>query len=145
MSATFDLEACREMLKLTPEEVRDRLKGGEVRERVQYEGIKGVTQYYNAEVFPGRVYVSDKRVEMVYVPQRALQDITAKEIKSLIKGRTKSLRSRAGKEYTHVVDADDGVAFSADKDEVVILEVFPPRSFKKYEEEIYEDPGEFIR
>lgn len=145
MSARFDMSACQEMLKLSPDEVAERLKGGEVRERVQYEGIKGVTQYYNADVFPGRVYVSDKRVEMVYVPRTALRDVTAKEIASHIKGRTKSLRSRAGKEYTHIVDANDGVAYSTDDDEVVILEVFPPRPFKEYEEEIYEDPGEFIR
>lgn len=145
MSVPFDLDECRAMLELSPDEVKERLAGGEVRERVQYEGIKGVTQYYNPDVFPGRVYVSEERVEMVYVPRTALQDVTAKEIKSHIKGRTKSLRSRAGKEYTHVVDADDGVAYSTDDDEVVILEVFPPRKFKQYEEDIYEDPGEFIR
>jgi hypothetical protein len=55
------------------------------------------------------------------------------------------MRSRAGKEYTHTVYPTEGVAFSADGDEVVILEVFPPRTLDAYLKEIYEDPGPFIR
>lgn len=148
MAARFDLAASRELLKLSPARVRDRLdiEHGETHHGASYEGLKDLTQYYNAAAFPGRVYVSGERVEMVYIPHgSALADTTVKELRSALKGKSKSLRSRAGKEFDHMVYPADGVAFSCEDDELRFVEVFPPRPLEAYLDEIYRDPGPFTR
>lgn len=148
MPARFDLAASRAMLNLSPAGVRDRLdiEHGETHRDVSYEGLQGLTQYYNPAKFPGRVYVSSERVEMVYIPHgSALADTTVKELRSALTGKSKDLRSRAGKEFDHIVYATDGVAFSREDDELRFVEVFPPRPLQAYLDEIYRDPGPFTR
>jgi len=148
MTAKFDLAESKKLLGLSDEALRKALDiaNGETRERVGYEGLSGLTQYYNPEKFAGRVYVGDGEVQMIYVPAgAALEGLTPKELKKKLKGSGKELRSRAGKEYTHYVFADQGVAYSSDGDDIQIIEVFPPRAHKAYLAEIYEDPGPFKR
>ena len=148
MPATFDLSAARALLKLSPARVRDRLdiERGETHKDVTYEGLPNLTQYYNPAAFPGRVYVSDARVEMVYIPHGpALADTTVKELRRSLTGKSKELRSRAGKEFGHIVYPTDGVAFSCEDDELRFVEVFPPRTLQAYLDEIYRDPGPFTR
>ena len=47
--------------------------------------------------------------------------------------------------FNHHVHAEQGVAYSADGDEVAFVEVFRPRSLAEYERDIYRDPGLFIK
>jgi len=147
MAARFDLKEAREMLGRPFATVRESLEdGGEYRGQARYEGLEGVEQVYNKEKFAGRVYGRDGRVEVIYVPGgSALADTTVKELSSGMKGKGKEMRSRAGKEFTHVVYAEEGLAFSAEGDELGFVEVFRPRPLKQYLEDIYRDPGPFTR
>lgn len=146
---TLDLDACRALLELTDAQVRARLQidgAGETHEGVQYEGIVGVTQYYNPDAFAGRVYVRGDRVEIVYVPSGpALAGVTRADLDAPAGGEPAALRSRAGKEYVHYAHPEQGLAYSAEGDDVLFVEVFRPRSLEAYEAEIYRDPGPFTR
>lgn len=142
----FDLKACEAMLELTAEQVEMRLEieGGETDRR--YEGLEGLSQYYNPAVFPGRVYVGSERVEMVYVPSGpALAGVTRGELEECAGTQPTLLRSRAGKEYVHYSHPEQGIAYSSEGDKVRFVEIFRPRSLDAYKAEIYRDPGPFIR
>ena len=148
MTANFDLAASRALLEMTEAGVRRELDAdhGEVRDDVAYEGLEGVTQLYNRDRFAGRVYLRDGRVAIVYVPHGpALSRTSVKQLIRGLHGKRKEMRSRAGKEFTHVVYAEDGIAFSADHDDLQFVEVFRPRSLKDYLAQVYRDPGPFIR
>ena len=56
-----------------------------------------------------------------------------------------TLRSRTGADSQLRVYPERGVAYATDGSSVEILEVFPPTTLDRYQAEIYEDPGEFIR
>lgn len=136
------------MLELTAEQVKMRLEtaGGETHRGVSYEGLEGLSQYYNPAVFGGRVYVGSERVEIVYVPSGpALAGITRGELEKSAGTQPTILRSRAGKEYVHYVHPEQGIAYSSEGDRVRFVEVFRPRSLDAYQAEIYRDPGPFIR
>lgn len=148
MSAAFSLEACREVLGLQPQELLARLDlaNAEVREGLRYEGMSGLTMYYNPERFAGRIYVREGKVAIVYVPSgEELRKTSPVELARQLHGKPADLRSRAGKEFTHHVYAEQGVAFSDDDEAIRFVEVFPPRSLDAYKREIYRDPGPFIR
>ena len=116
----FDLKACEAMLELTAEQVEKRLEieGGETDRR--YEGLEGLSQYYNPAVFPGRVYVGSDRVQMVYVPSGpALAGVTRGDLEKSAGTEPTLLRSRAGKEYVHYVHPEQGIAYSSEGDQVV--------------------------
>ena len=144
----FDLAASRAVLDLPEDEVRHKLggPGGETEANVRYEGLDGVTMYYNPAVLPARVYVRDGRVQMVYVPSgSALDGLTPADLERQLVSKGIRLRSRAGKRFGHHVFAEDGVAYSSDRHGVRFVEVFPPRSHEAYVSEIYREPGRFIR
>lgn len=147
MSAAFDLDECRALLDLPLERVLKTLglRASDGNEDVAYEGLEGVTHYYNPDRFPGRVYVRDGRVVMIYVPGAALSDVDPSELARAAHGEPEELRSRAGKEYAHEVYAEDGLAFSSDGESLAFLEVFPPQSSAEYRANIYRDPGPFTR
>jgi len=112
----------------------------------RYEGLEHVTHYYNPSVSPARVYVSDGRVQMVYVPSgAAVAETTPSEIDAQIGGRGHRLRSRTGKTANQYVQAERGVAYSEDEGRVQFVEIFPPRSLEAYLKDIYRDPGPFTR
>ena len=144
----FDLPAWQQWLGLSEAEVRQRLatEGGEVDPDRRYEGLEHVTHYYNPSVSPARVYVSDGRVQMVYVPSgAAVAETTPSEIDAQIGGRGHRLRSRTGKTANQYVQAERGVAYSEDEGRVQFVEIFPPRSLEAYLKDIYRDPGPFTR
>jgi hypothetical protein len=55
------------------------------------------------------------------------------------------LRSRAGKQFLQRIFASKGVAFSARRggDELLLVEVFTPRTLEEYMGSLYDDPGRF--
>ena len=136
------------MLELTADQIEMQLEtdGGETHRGVRYEGLEGLSQYYNPAVFPGRVYVGSDGVEMVYVPSGpALAGVTRGDIEKGAGTQPTLLRSRAGKEYVHYAHPEQGIAYSSEGDQVRFDEIFRPRSLDAYEAEIYRDPGPFIR
>jgi hypothetical protein len=128
---TFDEAAQR--LDLSDDNVEDGL---------QYEGLKGMTMAHNPERHPGRFYFRDGRLAMLYV---AKPDVDAGTLERELGEPDVTLRSRAGKGYAHHVYADRGIAYSSRGDDVAFVELFSPTSVERYEQEIYEDPGAFIR
>ncbi len=100
----------------------------------EYESLDGLTSLENPAVFPGTLYLLDGAVELVYLGEDAVSGITPAKIEDEVKGRPARLRSRAGKKASTYVHADDGVAYSAEGDEVHYIEVFRPRTRKEYED-----------
>lgn len=149
MTISFDLAAAHALLGLSEEDVRERLGAtdGNVRREVAYERLKDVTEIYRPETFPGRIYLRNGSVELVYVPYGpALDGLTSADLEAELGKEGEQLRSRAGKTFTHYVHAQQGVAYTADSDDAVeFVEVFGPRTLEAYRADIYEDPGDFIR
>jgi hypothetical protein len=129
-------------LSLDDAKRRLELSDDELERDVPYEGLTGLTLAHNPE-HPGYFYFRDGELAMLHV-----EEPTGLDLGSLLESLGEPdarLRSRAGKRFTDHVWADRGVAVSTDGNEIAFLEVFPPRSLERYEREIYEDPGEFIR
>jgi hypothetical protein len=129
---------------LTLDEAAERLdlSDDNVEDGLQYEGLKGMTMAHNPARHPGRFYFRDGRLAMLYV---AHPDVDAETLERELGEPDATLRSRAGKGYAHRVYADRGVAYSSKGGDVALLEVFPPTSVERYQDEIYEDPGAFTR
>ena len=111
----------------------------------EYESLDGLTSLENPAVFPGTLYLLDGVVELVYFGDEAVSSVTPAQIEEEVKGRPARLRSRAGKKASTFVHAHDGVAYSAEGNQVNFIEVFRPRTRKEYEEQIYKEPPAFIR
>jgi len=147
VDVAFDLDGARGLLGLTQEEARKELQISDgARDGVRYEGLEHLTELYNPDVFPGRAYVQDGVVALVYVPHGpALEGVSPKQLAAEIGGEGTRLRSRAGKQYGHYVHAQQGVAYSADKEKVRFVEVFRPRSQEAYQADIYRESPKFKR
>ena len=140
------LAQARALIGLEKDAARQRLGGGLSEDPDDgYEAMQGVASLENGDVFPGTLYLKDDRVEMVYLGPGGLHGVTAADLESELPGEATLLRSRAGKTANMHVRAEEGVAYSAEGDEVHFVEVFRPRSLQDYESEIYNDPGPFIR
>lgn len=143
---SFSLAAARTLLSLSESEIRQRL-GPDAYEdpESEYEGLEDVLELRNEAVFPGSIYLRDGAVELIYAPRAALEGVAKEELEAELTGEPERLRSRAGKKANLLVRADQGVAYSADRDRVHFVEVFPPCTLEDYRERIYIDPGAFIR
>jgi hypothetical protein len=119
-----------------------RLSDDELEHGLRYEGLADVTMAHNAAEHPGRFYFQNGRLVMLYVSEPGIDEAT---LRRELGEPDATLRSRAGKSFVHNVYPGRGVAFSSDGSDVAFVEVFPPTSLQRYEAEIYEDPGEFIR
>jgi hypothetical protein len=141
----LDLDEARTLLGLTESQVLARLGAGEddVQRDVGYEGLEGLSVVHRPEAFAGRVYLRDGTPELVYFS--APEGVTGSGLDAELGGTGAELRSRAGKMFNHHVHAEQGVAYSADGDEVAFVEVFAPRPLADYERDIYRDPGPFVR
>ena len=144
----FDLASSLALRDLPEPQVRQTLtiNSGGVREDVSYEGLENVTELYNPAAFPGRVFVRDGRVQMIYLPRDGgLDDLTPADLESQLDSSYVELRSRAGKRFRHRVHPDLGVAYSASGDAIAFVEIFSPRSIQAYQAEIYREPPPFKR
>lgn len=111
----------------------------------EYGRMVGVTSISGSAVFPGTLYLRNDEVELVYVGDAALSDVSRSDLEAQLGGEPVHLRSRAGKQATMGVHAEQGVAYSAQGDALDFLEVFRPRGQEAYEAEIYLEPSAFIR
>lgn len=111
----------------------------------EYARLQDVTSVAGGPGFPGTLYLLDGVVELIYVDGEAMTDLRAGDLAAELGDDGAALRSRAGKQATLWVHAEQGVAFSAQGDDIDFLEVFRPRTQAAYESEIYFDRGAFIR
>jgi hypothetical protein len=142
----LDLEQLRSLLDLDEAALLDRLgvSPESVEREVRYEKLEDVDAVDPPD-FPGTVFLRGGRVELVYVPRRALEGVSAAPLRAELGEPEAQLRSRAGKTYAQNVYPSAGVAFAAHGDELAYVEVFRPRSLDEYERDIYREPRAFIR
>ncbi len=111
----------------------------------EYQKMKDVTSIENGQVFPGTVYLKEDKVLLVRISSAALISFSEADLRTQFGNDAVRLRSRAGKHANLLVFAEQGIACSSRKEGLDFLEVFPPRSQREYEAQIYLDPGPFIR
>ena len=110
-----------------------------------YQGLEEVLELGNKHEFPGRIFLSDGDVRLVYLSEDALENVSVKDFERITDGEATELRSRAGKMSTLYLFAADGVAYSTDGSTIDFAEFFPPCSADEYTDQVYEDPGPFRR
>jgi hypothetical protein len=146
--AGLDLETCKAIANAPLEDALTMLSidDAEKQEGFSYQKLSGLTMYYNPAVLPARVYVSDDKVEMVYISASELQSTTPTQLEQIIDGgEPTQLRSRSGKKAKQYVHPEQGFAYSCQGEKIFFVEVFKGRPLEAYLEEIYEEPGPFIR
>jgi hypothetical protein len=109
---------------------------------VAYEGLGAVDRLSTPA---GHFFFRGDDLVMLYVPRAALQDTDPSALERELGPPAAELRSRTGAESSMRVWPDRGVAFASDGGAVEVLEVFPPTTLEHYRDEIWRDPGEFIR
>ena len=137
----------RAWLPMSEAAIRRKLgPGTQESQNVGYQRLSNLTQLYNPSVLPGRIYLQNGTVAMIYAGEDALEGCKERDLRPHLKGEGVMLPSRAGKSVTHHVYPKQGVAYSADHEgNVVILEIFSPRPIDAYKAEVYKEPGPFIR
>jgi hypothetical protein len=135
----FDLRTLR------PDEARQRfgLRAEDVRGSASYGALSGLTELYQAETMPGRLYYAGDEFALLYVGKAS--QFQADDLQKALGEPAARLRTRAGKQFHHLVYPDKGVAFSRPiaGGTVSILEIFPPQSLDAYKTKYYQDPGSF--
>lgn len=111
---------------------------------VSYGLLTGVDRLQANALFPAHFYFAGGELKLIYVPSTGVAGTRAADWLERL-GPGPQLRSRTGKRSVLEVRPDVGFAFAHDEDEVELAEVFAPTTLDRYEQEIYEDPGAFIR
>lgn len=114
-----------------------------------YGNLAHVVELHNASAHPARFYFRDakpdgKPVAIVIDADDLRAPVGPKELRTELGAPRDMLASRAGKDFTHYVYPERGIAYSANADSVAYLEIFPPTTLAQYEQELYLDPGPFV-
>lgn len=143
---TFSLAAARAVATLSEHDARQRLgSGAEQDDDAEYQGLRHLVELRNDAVLPAWVYLRDGRVRLVYASDDALEGLTTDQLEAELSGAPEILASRAAKAAALYVHPGDGVAYSADDERVHFVEVFPPCTLAEYRDEVYIEPGPWIR
>jgi hypothetical protein len=144
-----DLAAWVELRDLSRAEIEQRFEigPGGTAEGVKYQGLAPVTRLSNMGRFPGHFFFREEdRPAMIYIGDRdALATLDAGDLQTALGGPGVKLPSRVGKRAVHHLYPEAGIAFSAEGDDVKLLEIFAPTTREAYEAEVHLDPGPFIR
>ena len=133
----YDVAQAAAYLGLRPE---DRQSWG------RYGRLEGL-DVLKSETRPGiRFYLQGDEVALVTVGRAALpKDLSDKELEAAASVEPQKRRSRQAKAATLKIAAEDGFAWSSVRGEIGWIELFAPRSFERFLEEIYEEPPKFIQ
>ncbi len=138
------LDTWMNMRNLNRQEIMQKLSAGQehVQFNLKYEKLAPVDKIHNPEKHPGHFYFQGDRLVMLYVGQG--EEIGHLKMSRLIKkfGQPVELDSRAGK-FPHYVFPKKGFACSADGEQILFIEIFPPCTLEYYLEHIYEQPIPF--
>lgn len=130
---TLTKEAVAAKLAAKPEQIETGLK---------YEKLDSLTKIYCPDKYPAHFYFKGDRQVMQYIgDETALRPFHASTLMKRF-GEPIELDSRAGK-YPHYVHPEQGIAYSADGEQIILLEIFPPCSLEDYLANIYEQPAPF--
>lgn len=144
------LDALVDLRTLSRDELLSRLRIDEasVEPGYAYESMTGLERAYDPDRLPVHVYFDGDEVVMMFTEEAAFLDsVTPESVRERLGEPTLTLRSSAGKRSTLWVYPGAGLAVSAggDTDAVDFVEVFPPTTAEEYEQNIYDDPGPFIK
>lgn len=117
----------------------------EVEENVRYEKIVPVTRVTGPD---GEFcFFSNGILRMIYISGDTLMENIWHEFQNSRDARAeeKIVRSRAGKKANQYLFASQGFAASITGDNVDFVEIYPPCSLEQYLDEVYNEPGPFIR
>lgn len=115
-----------------------------------YGNLARVVELHNASAHPARFYFKDttpaaKPIVIVLDAPEALAQLDPNELRAELGAPRETFASRAGKDFAHYVYPDRGIAFSANRDTLAYLEIFSPMTLTQYENELYLDPGPFVK
>ena len=111
-----------------------------------YGKLKGLTMMHNPAVSPVKAYFSDDELVLLYV--HAPDPLEIKKLQDRLGQPDHTLRSRAGKRFTHHIYTRQGIAFSLERSgqNAKILEIFTPDiSLETYRATYYVEPGDFSK
>jgi hypothetical protein len=147
VAAGLGLDDLLALRGLSRDELRQRfgISGENVTADVGYGRLTGLDRLDNPDAFPGYFFFRGPEQLMLYVGRGALGEADPAELERELGPPAATLRSRTGAESELRVHPERGVAYATDGSSVEILELFPPTTLERYSEEIYEDPGEFIK
>lgn len=109
-----------------------------------YGPSKNLEAVYIPTRSPARYYLQEGKVILAYF-SGATVDSTSPAALSITYPGAIMLASRAGKEFTHHVDAVGGIAWSDDGTDVAFVEVFQPMDIDRWKALFYQDPGVFYK
>lgn len=134
----FDVAQAADYLDVEPE---DREPYG------AYGRLDGLDVLKSPEVPAIRFFLKGDSVELVYVGPAAFpQCLTEGGLRAALdEPQTEWLPSRQGRMGEMAVMADAGIAWSSLSGELGWIELFRPRSFEQYREDIHEPPPVFIQ
>jgi hypothetical protein len=147
VAAGLGLDELLALRDLSRDDLRERFGIGEqqVTPGVGYGRLAGLDRLDNQDSFPGYFFFRGPEQVLLYVGRGALEDADPAALERELGPPAATLRSRTGPESELRVHPERGVAYATDGSSVEILEVFQPTTLERYQAEIYEDPGEFIR
>ncbi len=117
----------------------------QVAEDVRYEKITGAIRVdvSNDEFF----FFKHDTLKIIYISNDVLTERLWGEFKNSFDTNTpeKTVRSRAGKTSNQLIFASQGITASLRDDSVDYIEIYPPCSLQDYLDNVYREPGLFIR
>lgn len=124
---------------------QNKIDGKRINADVRYEKITGATR---VDVSDGEFFFfKDGALRLIYISNDDVAEKLWISFTNAIDANRpeKTLRSRAGKTSNQLIFASHGLTASLKGDSVDFVEIYPPCSLQKYLDEVYRDPGLFIR
>ncbi len=125
--------------------VQNEIDRSQVEENVRYEKITQVTRVHGPnEEF---LFFKDGTLRIIYISSEILCEGLWREFKKSFdtSAPEKMVRSRAGKPSNQLIFAKLGFTVSLKGDNVDFIEIYPPCSLEDYLDNVYREPGLFIR
>jgi hypothetical protein len=136
------LDQWRATARLDREQITAKL-GAPAVEINTYGKLSGLEAMHNESAHPGHFYFQGQALVLLYISGDAAEALDPSALRAALGDPELSVRSRAGKRFTHRVWASQGVAFSDDGDEVAFVEVFPATSTAQWQARYATDPPAF--
>jgi hypothetical protein len=145
--AAMELSNCKRWFTLSYDEfiAENKIDISQVHEDVRYEKITGVVRVdlSNERYF----FFKDGTLKLIYISNDVVIERLWRAFKNSLDNNTpeKTVRSRAGKTSNQLIFASQGITASLKDTSVDFIEIYPPCSLQDYLDNVYSEPGLFIR
>jgi hypothetical protein len=139
-----EIEAWLPWAALDMDAVLTRLGGSpsDVAEGRAYGPTSGLSVVHVPAKSPAHFYFQGSELALIYFGSDAVEGLVPGALAAEY-SPTLALRSRVGKKHSHHVAAQAGLAWSADKGEVALIELFAPQPAESWQALWYEEPPPF--